>query len=143
MVERKGSGKRIKYLVCFVVLWLLQMAAAFWFCTQKQGFHEDEFYTYYSTSRTNGFYVEDGKWMDRDEYRNEFVVLPGERFQYGLVKQVQSWDVHPPMYYWVFHTVASLVPGAFSKWTGLSVNLFFHGINLILLTYLSDRKSVV
>lgn len=137
MVERKGSGKRIKYLVCFVVLWLLQMAAAFWFCTQKQGFHEDEFYTYYSTSRTNGFYVEDGKWMDRDEYRNEFVVLPGERFQYGLVKQVQSWDVHPPMYYWVFHTVASLVPGVFSKWTGLSVNLFFHGINLILLTYLS------
>ncbi len=137
MVERKGSGKKTKYMVCFIVLWLLQMAAAFWFCAQKQGFHEDEFYTYYSTARTNGFYVEDGKWMERDEYRNEFVVLPGERFQYGLVKQVQSWDVHPPMYYWVFHTVASLVPGVFSKWIGLSVNLFFHGINLILLTYLS------
>lgn len=137
MAERKSSGKKTKYVVCFTVLWLLQMAAAFWFCTQKQGFHEDEFYTYYSTARTNGFYVEDGKWMERDEYRNEFVVLPGERFQYGLVKQVQSWDVHPPMYYWVFHTVASFVPGVFSKWTGLSVNLFFHGINLILLTYLS------
>ena len=137
MAERKSSGKKTKYVVCFTVLWLLQMAAAFWFCTQKQGFHEDEFYTYYSTARTNGFYVEDGKWMERDEYRNEFVVLPGERFQYGLVKQVQSWDVHPPMYYWVFHTVASFVPGVFSKWIGLSVNLFFHGINLILLTYLS------
>ena len=133
MAERKSSGKKTKYVVCFTVLWLLQMAAAFWFCTQKQGFHEDEFYTYYSTARTNGFYVEDGKWMERDEYRNEFVVLPGERFQYGLVKQVQSWDVHPPMYYWVFHTVASFVPGVFSKWTGLSVNLFFYG----------DRKSVV
>lgn len=120
-----------------MVLWILQMAAAFWFCTQKQGFHEDEFYTYYSTARTNGFYVEDGKWMERDAYRNEFVVLPEERFQYGLVKQVQSWDVHPPMYYWVFHTAASLVPGVFSKWIGLSVNLLFHGINLILLTYLS------
>lgn len=126
-----------KYIVCFAVLWFLQMAAAFWFCTQKQGFHEDEFYTYYSTARTNGFYVEDGKWMERDAYRNEFVVLPGERFQYGRVKQVQSWDVHPPMYYWVFHTAASLVPGVFSKWIGLSVNLIFHGINLILLTYLS------
>lgn len=126
-----------KYYICFMVLWILQMAAAFWFCTQKQGFHEDEFYTYYSTARTNGFYVEDGKWMERDAYRNEFVVLPEERFQYGLVKQVQSWDVHPPMYYWVFHTAASLVPGVFSKWIGLSVNLLFHGINLILLTYLS------
>lgn len=132
---------KTKYIVCFIMLWILQMAAAFWFCTQKQGFHEDEFYTYYSTARTNGFYVEDGKWMERDVYRNEFVVLPGERFQYGLVKEVQSWDVHPPMYYWVFHTVASLVQGVFSKWIGLSVNLFFHGINLILLTYLSYLAS--
>lgn len=113
------------------------MVAAFYFCTQKAGFHEDEYYTYYSTARTMGFYVEDGKWMDKETYRNEFVVLPGQRFQYGLVKQVQSWDVHPPVYYWIFHTVASLAPGVFSKWIGLGINLFFHGINLILLTYLS------
>ncbi len=133
-----------KYLIGFLILWVAQMAAAFYFCVQKQGFHEDEFYTYYSTARTNGFYVEDGKWMDRETYRNEFVVLPNERFQYGLVKEVQSWDVHPPMYYWVFHTAASLVPGIFSKWIGLSVNLFFHGINLCLLawlTYLVSRKD--
>ena len=84
MVEQTDSRKKTKYVACFIILWLLQMAAAFWFCTRKQGFHEDEFYTYYSTARTNGFYVEDGKWMERDEYRNEFVVLPGERFQYGL-----------------------------------------------------------
>ncbi len=126
-----------RFLTCFMMIWAVLMAAAFYFCTLKQGFHEDELYTYYSTARTNGFYVEDGKWMDRETIRREFVVLPGERFQYGLVKQVQSWDVHPPMYYWVFHTAASLVPGVFSKWIGLSVNLFFHGIHLILLAYLS------
>lgn len=113
------------------------MAAAFSFCVRKQGFHEDEYYTYYSTARTGGFYVEDGQWIKRDTYRNEFVVLPGQRFQYGLVKQVQSWDVHPPMYYWVFHTIASLFPGVFSKWIGLSVNLVFFGINQVLLAYLS------
>ena len=137
MRELRNSGSKRKYLAGFAAIWAVLMAAAFYFCTLKQGFHEDEFYTYYSTARTNGFYVEDGKWMDRDTIRNEFVVLPGERFQYGLVKQVQSWDVHPPMYYWVFHTVGSLAPGVFSKWIGLTVNLFFHGINLILLTYLS------
>lgn len=126
-----------RVLTCFLMIWTVLMAAAFYFCTLKQGFHEDELYTYYSTARTNGFYVEDGKWMDRETIRREFVVLPEERFQYGLVKQVQSWDVHPPMYYWVFHTAASLVPGVFSKWIGLSVNLFFHGIHLALLTYLS------
>ncbi|MDE6847076.1 MAG: glycosyltransferase family 39 protein [Lachnospiraceae bacterium] len=126
-----------KYLIAFLIIWVVQMAAAFYFCTQKQGFHEDEYYTYYSTARTNGFYVEDGQWMDRETYWNEFVVLPDQRFQYGLVRLVQSWDVHPPMYYWAFHTAASLVPNVFSKWIGLSVNLFFHGINIILLTYLS------
>lgn len=134
--DHAGTINR-KHIVWFLIIWVVQMAAAFYFCTQKQGFHEDEYYTYYSTARTAGFYVEDGAWMDRETYRSEFVVLPGERFQYGLVKQVQSWDVHPPMYYWVFHTVASLVPNVFSKWVGLSVNLFFHGVNIILLTYLS------
>lgn len=135
------SGSKRKYHIRFFILWVVQMAAAFYFCTQKQGFHEDEFYTYYSTARTNGFYVENGKWMERETYRNEFVVLPNERFQYGLVKEVQSWDVHPPMYYWVFHTVASLVPGVFSKWIGLSVNFFFHGINLCLLAWLTHLVS--
>lgn len=129
------------YFIFFLLLWVVQMAAAFYFCTQKQGFHEDEYYTYYSTARTNGFYVEDGQWMDGETCRNEFVVLPDQRFQYGLVRLVQSWDVHPPMYYWVFHTIASLVPNVFSKWIGLSVNLFFHGINIILLTYLSYLVS--
>lgn len=150
--ERQGNEKRInrKYIIMFLVIWAVQMAAAFYFCVQKQGFHEDEYYTYYSTARTNGFYVESGQWMDRETYRNEFVVLPGQGFQYGLVKLVQSWDVHPPMYYWVFHTAASLVPGVFSKWIGLSVNLVFWGINIGLLTYLawlvsgySERMALV
>lgn len=136
-----NRNERRKYLIVFLMIWAAQMASAFYFCVQKQGFHEDEYYTYYSTARTNGFYVEDGQWMDRDTYRNEFVVLPGQRFQYGLVKQVQSWDVHPPMYYWVFHTAASLVPGVFSKWIGLAVNLALWGVNIILLAYLAYRVS--
>ena len=143
MGEWLNGGKRIKrkYIVMFLVIWAVQMAAAFYFCVQKQGFHEDEYYTYYSTARTNGFYVEDGQWMDRDTYRNEFVVLPGQGFQYGLVKLVQSWDVHPPVYYWVFHTAASLAPGIFSKWTGLAVNLILWGINIVLLAYLAYAVS--
>lgn len=131
------SGGRKKFIIAFLVIWAVQMAAAFYFCTQKQGFHEDEYYTYYSTARTNGFYIEDDQWMERDVYRNEFVVLPGQEFQYGLVKQVQSWDVHPPVYYWVFHTAASLVPEVFSKWIGLSVNLALWGVNIVLLAGLA------
>ena len=141
MKDMRQWEERKKFIILLALLWVAQMAAAFYFCTQKQGFHEDEYYTYYSTARTNGFYVEDGQWMDRDTYRNEFVVLPDQRFQYGLVKLVQSWDVHPPLYYWVFHTAASLVPDVFSKWIGLCVNLLFHGINILLLAYLAYEVS--
>lgn len=133
--------KKKTFYFWLMALWLLQMAMALFFCVQKKGFHEDEFYTYYSTARTNGFYVEDQSWMDAETIRDEFVVLPGQQFRYGLVRQVQSWDVHPPVYYWIFHTAASLVPGVFSKWTGLSVNLLCHGINILLLAWLCYRIS--
>lgn len=117
----------------FVMLWCMQMLTAVYFCCQKQGFHEDEYYTYYSTARTYGLNIEDNAWMEHDTYFNEFTVLRGEQFQYGLVKQVQSWDVHPPVYYWVFHTISSFFPEKFSKWYGLALNLAAYGLSMFLL----------
>lgn len=117
----------------FVLLWCMQMLTAVYFCCQKQGFHEDEYYTYYSTARTFGLNIEDNAWMEHDTYFNEFTVLRGERFQYGLVKQVQSWDVHPPVYYWIFHAISSFFPGKFSKWYGLALNLAAYGLSMFLL----------
>lgn len=114
------------------------MAAAIYFCIQKSGFHADEYYSYYSTELTKGLNVPENGWMQHDDYYDEFRVLKGEGFRYGLVKQVQSWDVHPPMYYWVLHTVCSLFPGTFTKWTGLGINLVFHGISLWLIMYLTQ-----
>ena len=112
-----------KQNIFFLLLLVLCMGAAFYFCVQKAGFHEDEYYTLYSTARSEGFFVEDGKWMSREELAGEYTVLPGEGFSYGLVKQVQSWDVHPPLYYFAVHTMESLFPATLSKWHGLSVNL--------------------
>lgn len=125
------------WLLIFIIIWCAQMFTAVYFCYQKKGFHEDEYYTYYSTARTYGLNIEDNAWIEHDAYFNEFVVLEGERFQYGLVKQVQSWDVHPPVYYWLFHTIASLFPGKFSKWYGLVLNLVAFGISMVLLWVLS------
>ena len=121
------------WLLIFMIIWCVQILVAVYFCCQKKGFHEDEYYTYYSTARTYGLNIENNAWMEHDAYFNEFVVLEGERFQYGLVKQVQSWDVHPPVYYWVFHTIASLFPGRFSKWYGLVLNIVAFGISMVLL----------
>lgn len=134
--EKSSRENRI-WLLLFLIIWCAQMLTAVYFCYQKQGFHEDEYYSYYSTSRTNGFWVEDQTWMEHADYYNEYVVLEGQGFQYGLVKLVQSWDVHPPVYYWILHTVCSLFPGQFSKWFGLSINLVAFGISMFLLRYLT------
>lgn len=128
-----------KQLVLPLLVLILCMATAFFFCVKKAGFHEDEYYTYYSTARSTGFFVEDGKWMPAQEISREYTVLPGEGFHYGLVKLVQSWDVHPPLFYFAIHTMESLVPSTLSKWTGLSVNLIFFLVDLILLYCLSYR----
>lgn len=133
----KFSGKKgnIFFIFVMAILLLLQMLVLFYFGGKKAGFHEDELYTYYSTNKTAGLFVNDRQWMERDQIRNDFVVLSGEEFRYDVVKQMQSWDVHPPVYYYIFHTVCSLFPGVFSKWLGIGVNMAAYAVCFVLLAW--------
>ena len=114
----KARFKTILYLVLFAQLIMFIIVG-----TKKQGFHEDEYYSYYSSNRTAGLFVTDRSWQDTDTIKDEFVVIPGQGFNYSLVKEVQSWDVHPPLYYDILHTACSIVPRLFSKWIGIVVNM--------------------
>lgn len=129
-----------KYI--FGLILVASVLVTVFFGFKKQGFHEDEYYTYYSTNRSLGLYQPDREWQDRQTILDEFVVKKGEGFNYGLVKLVQSWDVHPPFYYWVFHTVCSLVPGVFTKWTGIITNLIAFVIAYIFLCLLMERLKI-
>ncbi|MDE7015007.1 MAG: hypothetical protein K2P19_10120, partial [Kineothrix sp.] len=126
---------RLWYAALFILL-ILQIMLLLYYGNRKAGFHEDEYYSYYSTNRTAGLFEPDREWVDRDTFRNEFVVLEGERFRYGLVSTVQSWDVHPPFFYFLLHTVCSLFPGVFSKWLGIGVNIAAFAVNFVLLSWL-------
>ncbi len=125
----------LSFMGIMAVLLLLQILTLFYFGNRKAGFHEDEMYTYYSSNKTAGLFVNDRQWMERDQLRDDFVVLEGEGFRYGVVKQMQSWDVHPPLYYYIFHTACSLFPERFSKWAGIGVNLIAYVICYLLLAY--------
>ena len=109
---------------------------------KKQGFHEDEYYSYYSSNRTAGLFVTDRQWQDTDTIKDEFVVIPGEGFNYSLVATVQSWDVHPPLYYDILHTACSIVPRLFSKWLGIAVNMIAFVIAWFLLLKVMDLLRV-
>ncbi len=116
------DSKKLK-IVAFCLIFVASLVVSLYYGFQKSGFHEDEYYTYYSSNRTYGLFQPDREWQERQTILDEFVVRKGERFNYGLVKLVQSWDVHPPLYYWIFHTICSFVPGVFTKWTGIITNL--------------------
>lgn len=130
-----------------LALLCLQVLLVLYYGGKKAGFHEDEYYSYYSSNRTAGLFEPDREWAARDTYRNEFVVLEGEGFNYSLVATVQSWDVHPPFFYFLLHTACSLFPGIFSKWLGIGVNLFAFVINFFLLAWLAymvtDRNKTL
>ena len=129
--------KKLLFIAVMAVILLMQLALFCYYGSRKTGFHEDELYTYYSTNKTAGLFVNDRQWMMRDQLRNDFVVLPGEGFRYNVVKQMQSWDVHPPLYYYLIHTVCSLTPGIFSKWQGIGLNLFGYVLSYLLLAYVT------
>lgn len=140
------KNKKI-FLPGMILLLIIQLCAALFFCTQKQGFHYDEYYSYYSSNVTQGLHPTDMEWKDTEEICSEFMALPGEGLAYDTVKLMQSWDVHPPLYYYVLRTVSVLTAGTFSKWQGLAVNLGFFVLSWIMLAMISkeltgnDRKK--
>ncbi len=138
-MEKKS--KKI-FFIGMVLLLCLQIIVLFYYGSRKAGYHEDELYSYYSSNKTAGLFVNDREWTTGENFHNELVVLPGEQFRYGVVKQMQSWDVHPPFYYYLLHTVCSLTPGVFSKWQGISVNLLGFVISFILLAYAAYFTAV-
>ncbi len=138
-MEKKS--KKI-FFIGMTLLLCLQIIVLFYYGSRKAGYHEDELYSYYSSNKTAGLFVNDREWTTGESFRNEIVVLPGEQFRYGVVKQMQSWDVHPPFYYYLLHTVCSLTPGIFSKWQGISVNLLGFVISFILLAYAAYLTAV-
>ena len=140
--DRSSGGTLVvppekKYIAFMILMIAAQVAVLIYFGARKAGFHEDVFYSYFSSNRSAGLYTPDGEWVDTETILNEFRVLPGERFHFGTVKLVQSWDVHPPLWYYLLHFACSLSAGVFSKWQGLAVNIVGFVIAQLLLAKLS------
>ena len=142
------KSKRL-YLSCMTLLLLLQLMAVLWFCVQKQGFHYDEYYSYYSSNVTYALVPTDMEWKDVSEVRSEFMAMEGEGPGLGMVKLMQSLDVHPPLYYYILRIVCWLSRGVFSKWQGLLVNIVFFVLSWLTLakttkeiTY-GDKKKIL
>lgn len=134
MMNSASRKNKIISIIINILALLLCMAVAFAVCTAKQGLHEDEYYSFYSSNRTDGLWPEGD--VKNETLLNELRVIEGEGFNFSLVKEVQSWDVHPPVYYFILHLVCSFKPGIFSMWQGLIINLLAFMVACILMKWL-------
>ena len=127
------------FKIMLIITIVLQLAVALCFCMQKQGFHYDENYSYYSSNVTYGLNPPDGDWLSGSTITEEFCITPGMGFNFPLVAQMQSFDVHPPVYYFLLNIISSLSSGIFSKWQGLILNLIFFVISELLIIAIANK----
>ena len=78
--------------------------------------------------------------LTRQDLLDYVTVDDGERLDFGSVYYNQVRDVHPPLYYWLFHLVSALTPHVFSKWTGLGLDLVLYLLTLLALYRLVLRS---
>ncbi|HCS93729.1 MAG TPA: hypothetical protein DIW15_03335 [Bavariicoccus seileri] len=138
MIKMKKKKNLILLLVVAVIL-LLNVITTVFYGSQKDGYHLDEVYTaalsnkqgipFLSYPGQNGGTGED---LER-----EITVQPKDQFSFKNVYRNQEQDVHPPLYYFFYHSIASLFPNKFSKWFGLSINIVFFIVAWIILLLLS------
>jgi 4-amino-4-deoxy-L-arabinose transferase-like glycosyltransferase len=100
----------------------------------------DEIYTYgLSNSHYQPFLKDvaggslENAVLTRQDLLDYVIVNDGEALDFGSVYYNQVQDVHPPLYYWLFHLVSCLTPNVYSKWTGLGLNLLLLGLTLLAL----------
>lgn len=131
--------KRNKKGVLIGVLLLLNILVMVSFGARKNGYNVDELYTYgLSNSYFDPFIdVKENTQLSNEYIQNYFTVQNDEKFAYDSVYDNQSKDVHPPLYYFLFHTVSSLLPNIFSKWIGISINIVCFILAWIILYKLS------
>lgn len=143
MKKKKDADRKIGRNIPWIlfVFVILTINALYW-CGQKEGYYIDELWSYgLSNSYYSPFLHQNDNYMNQWHqpafYENYLTVKPNEAFSYDSVYYNQAHDVHPPFYYMLLHTICSLFPNHFSKWSGLMINLLFFWGSIFLLYKIS------
>lgn len=112
--------------VLAIIIAFLHIVLLVAYGTQKEGFHEDELYSYSSSSGIPHLGLSGGV-TSRSGYdlQRQFMVRRGEPFLFRDVIHNQMEDVHPPLYYLVLNSFMSLFQEHFYKWLGIFPNILF------------------
>lgn len=131
---------RLKNSKLFLILILLiQLILLLYFGNLKKGMHFDECFSYFNTNNSVGRMAYDRSFVSSEDILKDFYVKDGEQFNYKYVVELQSYDVHPPVFYLLLHTVCSFMPYKFSMWQGVGLNIFYALLTTIFLYLIIKR----
>lgn len=136
--EKRDIGKK-RFLIGYAAVLALHIVMVLVFGGLKEGFHEDEYYSYATSSGYADLTPYGYRWRSGEELQSQFYVRPDHRFAFGEVIENQARDVHPPLYYLLLNCFMSLLPGRFYKWFGILLNLLFSVVTLFGIFFLFHR----
>lgn len=119
---------------------LLLVIVALLFCVSKRAFHVDESLSFALSNHPTGWvsYKPFG-WFEKSFFSNYAVT--DSPFNYSGVYSNQYWDVHPPLYYYILHTICSLFPYRFSIWFGLLINIESFIVSLVIIYFIVYKQT--
>ena len=114
------------FFLCFQILLIIHYGLA------KPNLFMDEYWSYnlansYYRPFLGNFHSAEyyNHWLTAQDWIAGLSVSPDHMFSYNTVIFNQSMDVHPPLFYFLLHTICSFFPGQFSRWFCLAPNIIF------------------
>lgn len=130
-----------KSTILTIISILIILCVSLLFCNYKEHLDGDEIFSYTSSnSQLGGFVganVSYNKFVDSTEINKALTLQKNEIFDIKTVYRNQKNDVHPPMYYALFHFFSIISIDHYTKWIGLGLNLIFFLVSLILVYKIS------
>lgn len=137
-----------KNLILVFTFALLLGNALFW-SSQKEGFHTDEMFSYEQVGNTVNPKPEYDRenepsmnfWHNKAYYEDYLLVDADEAFDLaGFYRSATTNTAHPPLYLTLFGMyISAFFQNNFTKWSGISLNLIFYCLTLLVLFDLSQR----
>lgn len=141
----KKSKIRIILFILIVVLSLSRII--YLFVTEKSGLHSDEIWSYgLANSYYEPYIYTDAdetelhnlnEWISGETFKNYITVQDDQRFNYPSVNYNMSKDMHPPLFFFILHTICSFFPNTYSLWYGFVINVVLFVIIMIYIFRLS------
>ena len=143
--------KKKEWLIVALIIAITLGRIIYLFAVEKTGEHSDEIWCYglansyyqpfifQNDDRTEHIYVDE--WISGQTLRDYITVQEGQRFAYDSVTYNLKHDFHPPLYFYILHTICSFFPNTYSRWFAFSINIAIFPILMIFLYLLARELS--